>query len=87
MHRAEARYAVAEAVPAAVIADGYASTCQTLGYVMRSSEPRAAVQWYLRALAWPARRFVSLKGLIASALVAARGKRAPGAPENATGNL
>jgi glycosyltransferase involved in cell wall biosynthesis len=87
MHRAETRYTVADAVPAEVIADGYASTCQTLGYVMRSSEPRAAARWYLRALAWPARRFISLKGLAASALAAARGKRAPGARENASENL
>ncbi len=82
MHRAEGRYGVAGSVPAAVIADGYASTCQTLGYVVRPSEPRAALRWYLRALRWPARRVISLRGLAASALAAARGVRAEGAPEN-----
>jgi glycosyltransferase involved in cell wall biosynthesis len=87
MRRAEARYAVAADVPAAAIADGYASTCQTLGYVLRASEPGAAVRWYLRALKWPARRVVSLKGLVASTLAAARGKRVAGGRENATENL
>jgi glycosyltransferase involved in cell wall biosynthesis len=87
MHRAESRYGVADGVPAEVIADGYASTCQTMGYVMRPSEPLASVRWYLRALMWPARRVISLKGLVAGALVAARGKRTAGSPENAGANL
>jgi glycosyltransferase involved in cell wall biosynthesis len=87
MHRAESRYGAAEAVPAGVVADGRASTCQTMGYVMRPSEPRAALRWYLRALRWPARRVISLKGLVASALAAVRGKRTAGSPENASANL
>lgn len=87
MHRAESRYGVAEQVPREVIADGYASTCQTLGYVMRASEPFASLRWYLRAIQWPARRFVSLKGLAAGALVAARGQRTKASPENAGVNL
>jgi glycosyltransferase involved in cell wall biosynthesis len=87
MHRAETRYGAGAEVAPEVIAEGYASTCQTIGYTMRSSEPLAAVRWYLRALAWPARRVVSLKGLVASALAAACGKRAKGAPENASSNL
>ena len=87
MHRAETRYGVADEVPAEVIADGYASTCQTLGYTLRGSEPLAAVRWYLRALKWPARRVISLKGLVASALAGVRGRRTAGAPENATANV
>jgi glycosyltransferase involved in cell wall biosynthesis len=86
MHRAGTRYGVADDVPPAVIADGYASTCRTIGYTMRGSEPLVAVRWYLRALRWPARRVVSLKGLAASALAAARGRRAKGSPENASEN-
>ena len=86
MHRAESRYGAADAVETAVIADGYASTCQTIGYTMRVSEPLAAVRWYLRALKWPARRVISLKGLVASVL-AMRKRRAQGAPENATANV
>lgn len=86
MHRAESRYGAADDVPAAVIADGYASTCQTLAYTMRASEPRAALRWYLRALRWPARRLISVKGLVASAL-ALRKTRVPGSAENATANL
>ena len=81
------RYGVADDVPPEVIADGYASTCQTLGYTLRGSEPLAAVRWYLRALKWPARRVISLKGLVASALAGVRGRRTAGAPENATANV
>ncbi|MCI0699462.1 MAG: glycosyltransferase family 2 protein [Planctomycetia bacterium] len=87
MHRAETRYGVAEKVPSEVIADGYASTCQTLAYTMRATEPVTSARWYLRALSWPARRFISLKGLVACALTSARPKRAEGAAENATENL
>jgi glycosyltransferase involved in cell wall biosynthesis len=86
MHRAERRYGL-DGVPAEVVADGYASTCQTLAYVLRGSEPLTAARWYLRALAWPARRVISLKGLAASLLAAARGKSTEGAPENASCNV
>jgi glycosyltransferase involved in cell wall biosynthesis len=86
MHRAETRYGATDAVPADVIAEGYASTCRTLGYVTRATEPREAVRWYLRALKWPARRLLALKGLAGVARAALR-RRAVGAPENATCNL
>ncbi len=87
MHRAETRYGVCEVIPPAVLAAGYASTCQTLGYTLRESEPAAALRWYLRALGWPARRFHSLKGIIATIAAAIRGSHAAGSPENATINL
>jgi glycosyltransferase involved in cell wall biosynthesis len=87
MHRAEGRHDIGVDVPQELIADGFASTCQTIGYTMRGSEPAAALRWYLRALRWPARRFKSLKGLAASALALARRRRVSGAPENATCNL
>jgi glycosyltransferase involved in cell wall biosynthesis len=87
MRRAESRYGVNEEVPREVIADGHASTCQTMAYTMRASEPLAAMGWYLRALAWPARRVISLRGIAASALAAVRSKRADGSPENAGENL
>ncbi|HEY1191716.1 MAG TPA: glycosyltransferase, partial [Gemmata sp.] len=87
MHRAEARYAVGERVPPQVIADGYASTCQTLGYVMRGSEPGTSLRWYLRALKWPARRVVSLKGLAAGAVAGVRRARTESSRENARENL
>lgn len=86
MHRAETRYGAADAVPSEVIADGYASTCHTIGYTLRPAEPRAAIRWYLRALAWPARRFVTVKGLVASVLALAK-PRAKGSAENATANM
>jgi glycosyltransferase involved in cell wall biosynthesis len=86
MHRAETRYGAADAVPPQVIADGYASTCHTIGYTMRHAEPRVALGWYLRALRWPARRLVSVKGLVASALALGR-PRARGSAENDSRNL
>ena len=87
MHRAESRYAIADAVPASQIHEGYASTCQTIGYVMRPSEPLTAARWCLRALRWPASRARSAKGLTASLVAAVRGKRSPGSAENATCNV
>lgn len=87
MRRAESRYAAGEEVPPEVIAAGYASTCQTMAYTMRAGEPVSALRWYLRALRWPARRILSLKGVAASALAALRVKRAKGSPENASENL
>ena len=86
MHRAETRYGAASAVPPAVIADGYASTCHTIGYTLRPAEPRAAIWWYLRALKWPARRFVSVKGLAASVLSLAK-PRVRGSAENDSRNM
>ncbi len=87
MHRAETRYGASAEVTPEVIADGYASTCHTIGYTLRPSEPRLAVRWYLRSLKWPARRFVSLKGFVASALAVVRGARLKGSAENASENL
>ncbi len=86
MHRAETRYGVAEHVPPDQVAEAYASTCRTLGYVLRNSEPVTAAKWYLRALQWPAGRVMSLKGLVASALRFTSGKRESGSAENATAN-
>lgn len=87
MHRAESRYGIANEVPSGVVNEGYASTCRTLGYVMRGPEPRTAVRWYLRALRWPSRRLLSAKGLAASLLALLRGKRAAGSAENASVNV
>lgn len=87
MHRAESRSGVADAVPAGRIAEGYASTCRTIGYVVRAAEPATAATWYLRALRWPHGRLASAKGLAASVLGMLRRNRVPGPPENATENL
>jgi glycosyltransferase involved in cell wall biosynthesis len=87
MHSAEERYGVGKEVPANHIAEAYASTCRTLGYVLRESEPRTAVKWYLRALRRPAGRFKSAKGLVASLLrMIVGGKGAGDSPENAAAN-
>ena len=86
MHRGESRYGVGSDVPADRVAEGYASTCRTIGYVVRAAEPEAAARWYLRALRWPHNRLASAKGLAASVLGMLRGKRVPSPPENATAN-
>jgi glycosyltransferase involved in cell wall biosynthesis len=86
MRRAESRRDIAAEVPAARVAEAYASTCRTMGYVMRASEPVTSAKWYLRALRWPAGRPISAKGLVAAALGLAGGRRAAGSPENATAN-
>ncbi len=87
MRRSVSRQGVGEEVPRRVIADGHASTCQTMAYTMRPSEPIAALRWYLRALRWPARRLISLKGIAASTLAALQPHRTGSSPENATENL
>ncbi|HSQ58146.1 MAG TPA: glycosyltransferase family A protein [Gemmata sp.] len=85
MYRAR-RDGIVTDVPREVVAEAYASTCRTMGYILRSSEPLAAAKWYLRALAWPANRLQSAKGLVASLLRFAIGRRKAGSPENATAN-
>ncbi len=86
MHRAETRRVLAAEIPAAAIAEAHASTCRTLGYVMRASEPLTAARWYLRALRYPHARMASLKGILVSALYWFSGRRAAGSPENASVN-
>ena len=84
-HRAETRGITAD-LPADRVAEGHASTCRTMAYVLRGSEPVAAARWYLRALRWPACRLASLKGLVACGLKLALSTREPGSPENASAN-
>jgi glycosyltransferase involved in cell wall biosynthesis len=50
------------------VAEGYASTCRTLGYVLRRTEPRESFRWYAKALRWPHGRIASLKGLAAAVI-------------------
>jgi glycosyltransferase involved in cell wall biosynthesis len=86
MQRAEVHYRVGEDVPAGQIAEGYASTCRTMGYVLRGSEPVTAARWYLWALKWRAGRAVSLKGLAGVAVRWLTGPRVACSPESATAN-
>ncbi|MEO2090871.1 MAG: glycosyltransferase [Gemmataceae bacterium] len=74
------------ALTRAVIAEGYSSTCNTLGYVLRPSEPLTAARWYARGLAWGGEPVRSAKGMVAAAVRWASGIRSPGAAENATAN-
>ena len=87
MDRGVNRYGIGDEVPAGVIAEGYASTCRTMGYVMRESEPRTAARWYAKALHWPSERKATLKGLIATGLTWFRGKHVPPSAENASVNV
>ncbi len=86
MTRALYRRGLADELPRELVGEGYASTYRALGYTLRHSEPLTAAGWYLRALAWPGRRIEAAKGLAASLLAWARGKREPGAAENASAN-
>jgi glycosyltransferase involved in cell wall biosynthesis len=86
MRRAETRRGIAGEIPAATIAEAHASTCRTIAYVMRASEPGTAARWYLRALAYPSGRLASMKGVLVSALYWLSGRRAVGSPENASAN-
>lgn len=63
----------AAAVPAAVVADGYASTYRQMGYLLRSSEKWTAAKWYAKALAFPSKRLQTLKEF-AGLLLARRGE-------------
>jgi len=85
MHRASER-GLTQLVPAASVAEAYASTCRTLGYVLRGAEPSVAATWYLRALRWPHGRWLSAKGLVAALLGLVGGKRETGSAENASEN-
>jgi len=87
MTRAVFRRGLVAKLDPATVAEGYASTCRTLGYVMRDSEPRTAAKWYLNALARPGKRMLALRGLVACALVAIRNKRTTGSAENASVNV
>lgn len=74
-------------LPTGVVGEGYASTYRALAYTLRGSEPLTAARWYARALARGGpKRVESARGLAASLLAWARGKRTPGAAENATVN-
>jgi len=86
MHRAESHYRIDESIPREDIAEGYASTCRTIGYVMRPSEPLTAAKWYLKGFRWPHGRIASMKGLAASLVAWLRGQRIPGPAENASMN-
>ncbi|HJZ58926.1 MAG TPA: glycosyltransferase [Gemmataceae bacterium] len=86
MHRAETRYRIGETVSSNVIAEGNASTCRTIGYVMRCAEPHTAAKWYTRALRWRSGWWHSAKGLVASLLGLFRRRRSVGSAENASAN-
>jgi glycosyltransferase involved in cell wall biosynthesis len=86
MTRALFRRGLADELPPEVIGEGYASTYRSLGYTLRNTEPLTAARWYLRALAWPGRRAAAAKGVAASLAAWVRGRREPGAAENASVN-
>ena len=75
-----------DAIAPGAVAEGYASTARTMGWVLRSAEPATALAWYARALAQPHRRWDSFKGLAASFLNLVRLKRGTTAAENLSVN-
>ena len=56
------------------LAEGYASTHRSLGWLYRRSEPMRAIKAYLNALVWPNRRVSSIKGAAASIISILRGR-------------
>jgi glycosyltransferase involved in cell wall biosynthesis len=87
MTRHAHRRGLANELPAGTVAKGFSSTCNTLGYVLRPSEPLAALRWYSRGLAWGGERVRSVKGMAAAVLRWASGRREKGSAENAVANL
>jgi glycosyltransferase involved in cell wall biosynthesis len=75
-----------DGVPDPVRVEGHASTYRTIGYVMRESEPDVSLSWYWKALKTPHQRLISAKGFAGSLVAYLRGKRTPGAAENASAN-
>jgi len=69
-----------------LIGEGYASTFRALAYTVRKSEPREALKWYARALAWGGVTRETVKGLIRTALIWAGRQRESGSAENAACN-
>jgi glycosyltransferase involved in cell wall biosynthesis len=87
MHRAVFRRGLQHQLPERTVAAGHASTCRTLGYVLREAEPLTAARWYAKAFAWNDARWQSFKGLMACLKVLLTGRRTPGSAENASANL
>ncbi len=85
-NRAVYRRGLEAELPRGLIAEGYTSTCQTLGYVLRASEPATAAKWYAEALRWPSKRKAALKGLLKCGWIWALRKREVGSAENASAN-
>jgi glycosyltransferase involved in cell wall biosynthesis len=85
MHRAIRRRSFE--VPTQVAAEGFAAVTREMGYLLRGTNPAAAARWYLQALADPAGRLKTLKGLAGLAVGWLRGKQVPLAPENASENI
>lgn len=81
-----ARRGLLDEVPANDVAEGFASTYRSLGYAMRSSEPRTSASRYLQAFIRGGNRPAAAKGLVGTALSWLRGRRMPGTPENASAN-
>lgn len=86
MMTAAIRRGAANHVPAATVAEGYASTFRALGYTLRDPEPGTSVRWYLRALQYGGNRREAVRGLAGTLLAWIRGPRSAGTPENATAN-
>lgn len=86
MTRAVSRRGLRDRLPRRDIGEGYASTCRAVGYVLRESEPLAAMRWYWRAARWSGRPWRAARGLLACAARWASGRRTPTAAENATAN-
>ena len=70
----------------AAVAEGYASTSRTLGYILRHTEPMESLRWYWQAFRWPHDRLASFKGLLAAVYHGHFSNRVSSSPENVLEN-
>lgn len=52
---------------------GYASTCQSMAWACRRTQPLSAMAWYARSLQWPGLRAAAIKGMMGTLLQPLRG--------------
>lgn len=60
------------------VAEGYADTCRTLAYELRSVRPIDSLVWSWRALTWPNRRMKTMKGMLGTLIARLRLRPAVG---------
>ncbi len=76
-----------DAISPDAVSEAYASTHRTMGWILRGAEPRTALRHYGKSLAWPHRRWDSLKGIVASTLNVVRRRRDSTSAENRSVNI
>lgn len=73
-----ARAAIRGGYRGRTVAEGYADTCRTLAYELRTARPADSLAWSWRALSWPHRRIKTLKGMLGTLIARLRLRPAVG---------